>query len=265
MQQFDPSSWVSALDHAHAVADLGGPTPEGRTPSADVWIGDVNPHATLGVTATFAPFEAGEIHVEASPGFPVCARCRAPQNVTVDGARTVCVSPGCGTVTHHVLPGPAVAFAPALVAVLAAGPVAQAPAKAATTGGGPTALTCPQCGVTLNAAQSSSRAIECTYCKNVAYIPARVRPRPNGEVAAPPIFFVAFRGPSAARRELEVAVRPPVAGGFGVSSLSRALRPLPGIELAPVRPGPDVRQLALWAAVVAFALGAGYGIYAVAM
>src|SRR5262245_44848647 len=52
-QRFDIEDWQPALELAHAVADLAGPNPEGRSPHPAIWIGSDNPYATIGDRTTF--------------------------------------------------------------------------------------------------------------------------------------------------------------------------------------------------------------------
>jgi hypothetical protein len=128
------------------------------------------------------------------------------------------------------------------------------------TASGPVALLCPQCGAAVQGVGRNGNTVECAYCKAIAIIPPRARPREQGTIVKPSIFWVAFRGRSPERD----ALARPVAPGSGAKVLqvfTRGLKPLPGIELAPRREGIDVRQWTFALAMTALALAMGYGLY----
>ncbi|MGK4003804.1 hypothetical protein WMF31_14325 [Sorangium sp. So ce1036] len=257
-QRFDKGDWRKALAFAHAVGDLAGPRPEGRFPSADVWIGDVNPHRAVGETLTFAESKAGKMHVEAAPGHPVCARCAALVEIQFLGMRLATRCPRCTSTAQYELPSEALHHAGALRAAVASEQrVDRAVVRVQHTQAGLLSLTCPQCGAGVR--PTDAQTVECAYCKTVAFMPARGRPRAGGRVVEPIVFWVAFQGPSPERAALErpSAPKPPPAAADKLHFLKRGLSPLPGIELAPARPGLDLRQLGLTTALTLLALGLG--------
>ena len=260
-QRFDRSAWTDALEQAHSLADLGGPDPEGRFPNPDVWIGDVNPYAEIGVGATFATATSGAVKIEACPGFPVCKKCKRPFDVRIEGKTATTTCAGCGVVTTYALPKELAALAPKVVAAVAEGQrQGRVEAHAKAGDAGVVTLTCPQCGAALKAGDGAI-TVECSYCHALAFIPSRARPKGPGRIVAPIVFFVAFQGPSTARKNLELGPSVPRnVLAKAKSVFTRGLAPLPGIELAPVRPGVDVKQLLLTVSLSVFAVGVAYGL-----
>jgi hypothetical protein len=125
------------------------------------------------------------------------------------------------------------------------------------------ALLCPQCGAAVQSVTGGGGAtntVECAYCKTLAVIPPRARPRGERSLVKPSVFWVAFRGRSPARAKLTEPT-PAVRAGKTLGVFTRGLKPLPGIDLAPRRPGVDVRQWTFTLAMTALALGLGYGLY----
>jgi hypothetical protein len=114
-------------------------------------------------------------------------------------------------------------------------------------------LACPNCGASLEA--SSARSLVCSFCKTTSFLPTQARIRGPGQLVEPIVFWVAFRGPSPTRTALE---RPRALEPKLNLSLGRGIKPLPGIALAPVRPGLDVAQLALTIGLTLGALGVGF-------
>lgn len=256
-QQLDRDVWGKALAFAHAVADLGGPHPEGRLPSADVWIGDANPHAKIGMTETFARSSEGEFRLEASPGQPVCRRCHVPREVRFEpgGVSTVCTS--CGASARYAMPAELQRIAPGARGVVADEQRADRPdVRVAQGDAGLVTLSCPNCGAAVR--PSNAQTVECGYCHTLAFVPARARARGPGQLASPVVFWLAFQGPSSARAELEQAKPPPEKKT--TTFFARGLSPLPGIELAAARPGLDAKQLALTAGLTLGALAVGYAV-----
>jgi hypothetical protein len=258
-QRFDKSAWREALGGAHTVADLGGPNPEGRFPNRDIWIGDVNTYAKLGTsTTTFATLHSNDVAIETCPGFPVCRACKRPLDVAIEAQVTTATCAGCGAHARYPMPAPLSALVPKAVGLVAdLQHEGRVEAEVRAGEAGVAVLTCPQCGAALTPGDGAT--IVCAYCHAAAFIPARARPRGTNRTVPPILFFVAFEGPSFARRQLETP-RPPTAVVVAMvkAVFVRGLSPLPGIELAPVRPGFDVKQLALTVSLSALALGVGY-------
>jgi hypothetical protein len=257
LQRFEPDLWMEALLFAHAVSDLGGPNPEGRFPSPAVWIGDDNPHRELGRTQTFAASATSRISLEASPGYPVCRPCARPLEVRLGyGGAVETRCSGCGAAARYEFPVNGAKFSALVKGVVADEHLAsRRDAKVQVTQAGPSALVCPQCGAALQAITGSTA--QCAYCRTVAYVPARARPRETGQRVRPGIFWMAFRGASPAREALERPVMQKVEWQ-AVKFYGRGLPPFAGIDLAPVRPGIDMRHWAVVIGATTLALGVGF-------
>jgi hypothetical protein len=260
LQRFDPSAWGDGLAFARAVGDLGGPHPEGRYPSGDVWIGDINPYREVGSTKAFATRQDERVSIDACPGFPVCRSCRQPLECQIAGTRVQTRCGGCGMVAQYAIPSASSSFGPDLRGVVSEEHrLERREVRVQTTQSGVAALTCPQCGAALHGI--AGPLVECAYCRTLAFIPPRARPRESGRLVAPSVFWVAFAGPSPERVELEAPGRPPAekpTKAKAVQILGRGLAPLPGIELAPRATGIDVKQWTLVVVLTALALGVGY-------
>ena len=257
IQRFDPVAWRAGVAFAHAVGDLGGPGAEGRAPSDDLWIGELNPYASLGVTATFATQVAGGLSVEACPGYPVCRRCNVALEVRGDASGCEARCPGCGVIARYALPREVSALSTAVRAAVTSDQQVDRREANVDTSGGLSALTCPQCGAALT---SIGRTAECAYCGTRSFVPPQARPRGAGHVAPPIVFFLAFDARSPERIELE---RPTKKSGVEKKGfmLTRGLNPLDGIELAPRRTGLDVKQLALTVTLALLALAIGFVVH----
>lgn len=271
-QKFGADGWESALAHAHAVADLGGPTPEGRHPSDRIWIGDRNPHREVGVTITFVAGGGGEDagggalpEVEVGRGHPVCRSCQQPLDVATSAGRCETRCRGCGATATYELPAPITRWAPGVRAVVA--PEHRLDQRCVRlqqqAGGAVVALLCPHCGAPLRDVRAGS--VRCGHCGTSAHVPARARPREDGGLVEADPFFVAFQGPSAERARLEQPRLPDAAAG-GISKakglMSRGLAPLAGVELPERKPGVDLRQLGLTLGLAALALVVGFALVA---
>jgi hypothetical protein len=254
LQRFEVASWRDGLAFARAVGDLAGPYPEGRTPSARVWIGDVNPYAAIGMDTTFAEQKGKALTIEASPGFPVCRACALPLECQVGSSHAETRCGRCGVVGRYALSGQASALAPSLQAVIAEEHrTDRRDVKMQPTSAGPTGLLCPQCGAGLQGL--SGPTVQCSYCKTVAYVPLRARPRETGQLVPASVFWIAFRGRSPERGTLEKG--PKVDDKKAGTVLGRGLRALPGIELAPKAPGTDLKQWAITLGLTVLALAIG--------
>lgn len=256
-QQFDREVWASAMLFAHAVGDLGGCGPEGRFPHPAIWIGEVNPHRALGKSETFAIHDDGAgFKLEAAPGVPACSTCDQLPELRMGSSHVTASCSHCRVESQYALPAGLEHVASSVLAVVSEEQrLDRAEVRVQQTSGGLQALACPKCGGALSA--SNTRVLTCPYCGTASFLPVHARAKGPGYLAAPIVFWVAFRGPSAARVALErprVEDKPnPLAGLLG-----RGLKPLPGIELAPVRPGPDFAQLGVTTGLTALALGVGY-------
>jgi LSD1 subclass zinc finger protein len=251
-QRFDASTWTDALEFAHAVGDLSGPEPEGRYPDPGVWIGADNPFRDVGETLTFSELRQTGMHVvdgmtiprslqiQASPGFPVCRKCRVPLllQITADGSvKTTCST--CSESAVYALPERARSFGEALVAVVADEhrvDKRQATETAANESN-VAALVCPSCGAPL-ALHGGDRTIKCQFCGAFCRVPGRYLLRAGQEKIDPEVWWMLFTGRSAKRRELE-----------GGSSDDKSV----GIEVPPMEQGISYKQ---WLINLAFLLGA---------
>lgn len=275
-QKFDVGGWEPLLAQMHAVADLAGPTPEGRFPSPRIWIGDINPYKSLGIDGDFASAGGGEgggggalPEVQIARGHPTCAACEQPLDVAIraGGCETRCR--GCGVTATYDVPSAAARQAPALRGIVASEQRTDQKCVKLTqqAGGGTVALSCPGCGAPLREVRLGS--VRCNHCNTQAFVPARARPREDGTLLTATPFFLVFQGPSAERARLET---PRVAEEGAALALGKAkgifvrgLSPLKGVELPEKKQGVDFRQLAttLGLAGVALAIGCGVVILSV--
>lgn len=270
-QRFDVSGWDPLLDQMHAVADLAGPTPEGRFPSPHIWIGDLNPYKSLGIDGDFATAGGGAgagggalPEVQIARGHPTCAACEQPLDVAIRPAGCETRCRGCGVTAAYALPRAIAQKAPTLRGVVASEQRTDQRSVKLTqvAGGGPVALACPDCGAPLRDVRFGS--VRCSHCNTQAFVPARARPREEGTLLRASPFFVVFQGPSAERARLET---PKLAPATDVAALSKAkgmfvrgLTPLEGVELPEKRGGLDLRQLGLTLGLAGVALAIGLGV-----
>ena len=268
-QHFELASWLAALDAAHAVGDLAGPHPEGRSPHAAIWVGSDNPYASIGDTETFTRAESGVLSAEASPGHPVCRSCHVALVVTVNepgAAHTRC--PRCAATATYTLPSEARRLHSSLVALVSDEQRTDCPrARTTESEGGVIALHCPGCGAPLDVA-SGARIAACPFCKATCLIPTRVHQEARTTTPKPAVWWLLFQGASSARRMLEAPVAAPLTTN-GTTLKKLALRPAetapigdaPGVYAAPEIGGLYLPQLALTAAVGTGAALVGLAIY----
>lgn len=271
-QKFATEGWQDALALSHAVADLAGPTPEGRFPSERIWIGDVNPHRDVGVSTTFVEGGGGEDagggalpEVEVGRGHPVCRACQQALDVAVSPGRCETRCRGCGATASYEVPAALSGWAPALRAVIA--PEHRLDQKCVRlqqqAGGAVVALLCPHCGAPLRDVRAGS--VRCGHCGTSAHVPARARPREGGALVEAEPFFIAFQGPSQERERLERPRLVDVAEGSTAKAkalFTRGVDALPGVDLPEKKTGVDVRQLVLTLGLAAIALVIGFALVA---
>jgi hypothetical protein len=262
-QRFDKSGWDEALAFAHEVGDLAGPWPEGRFPHPRLWIGDDNPHRGVGVTQTFAERDLGAIHVQAAPGYPTCSRCPVLLELRREHNALWARCPSCREEGRYEAPAEALGFSSALRAVIAHEQRTDLQSvRVQQTQAGLVALLCPHCGAGVR--PGDGETIECEYCKTFAFLPARMRTRGGGQIVQAPIFWILLQGPSDCRVDLLRLEAPKLDAravkAKAVGLFKRGLSPLPGIPLAPPRPGLDLRQLLLTLGLSALALALGVGL-----
>jgi hypothetical protein len=251
-QVFDASTWTEALEFAHAIGDLSGPEPEGRWPDPGLWIGGDNPFRAVGDTDTFSELRQTGMHIvdgmtvprslqmKASPGFPVCKKCRVPLLLQVGGdgrVRTNCST--CSETGSYALPDRARSFGASLVAVVAEEHRVDKKRanESAPNEANVSALTCPSCGAPL-ALQGSDRTIKCQFCSAFCRVPGRYLVRAGQDKIDPEVWWMLFTGRSEKRRELEQ----------GTGSDDSA-----SIEVPPLQQGISYKQ---WAVNLAFLIGA---------
>lgn len=97
-QAFDAAQWTDALGHAHDVADLSGPSPEGQNPVPGRSIAGRSRHVGIGTEFTSSTKTQSSLIMDGggtrthplrttvSPGHPLCKACRVPLEVSL-GAR----------------------------------------------------------------------------------------------------------------------------------------------------------------------------------
>lgn len=260
-QRFDVGAWPEALAFAHGVGDLAFPPPEGRHPSPHVWVGNDNPHIRIGYTEVFGEHRQSSmaIHqgltvhrslfIQASPGYPVCNKCGGALRITIKGDRTNGRCDACGEQASYKLPAGATSHCEALAGVVALDHRMDKPLAKLSTHGGTHTLDCGQCGGDLPI--TPERVVACRYCDATNLVPARARAREVGRDIVPEIWWLAFRGPSPARRALE---SPPSAGG----AMTRYAGGETHLELAAKKKSLNVKQLVLSVMLPSLALVAGY-------
>jgi hypothetical protein len=215
-QAMDVSEWARIFQHAHEVGDLAGPDPNGRKPAKDADIADQNHFKTTGVKHGAAPsqdYGEGHARVTAGPGHPLCKQCKVPLVVPFDArafkeCRATASCPTCKASATYALPKNAREAYPALRAVIAEGNRDGVKhAVVAGSAGQPVILRCPGCGADLPAFDPATRQVTCTFCKVVAFVPARASARQGAAALPAEAWWLLFRGPSPRRTALEDSVR----------------------------------------------------------
>lgn len=290
-QRFDVPAWKTALAFAHSVGDLAGPDPEGRSPHPAIWIGDENPHADVGVRRTYArpgatkkkqeiPVPGGEtltvtvqepagnaVDIHASPGHPVCKRCRVPLTAMVTGPGAVTTRcPTCSEEARYNLVDSARHLYPALVAAVADEHRTDRPrAQPMPTQAGVVAIKCPGCGAPLQL-QGSEKVQTCSYCKASCFVAGKNLARFHHRTPEPEVWWVLLRGPSEEREKLSAATSDIVAAVDG-KKVVQFLKPgpktdtigdKPGVYEAPEQPGIHWPQVLLTVALGTIAVAVGY-------
>jgi pyruvate/2-oxoglutarate dehydrogenase complex dihydrolipoamide acyltransferase (E2) component len=186
-QAFETRSWHDAFDHAHAVADgmIAG-------------IGRQHTSSRQIIRASNA-FE-----MTASPGHPVCRSCHALLGVSfADGHRATATCANCKTSDAYATPAAAVQMMNgALTAVLATEHRADGLAAKVEKTAEAIAVHCPSCSAPLDASDGT-RFVHCKYCNTTCRIPASAWLRLGGKAAKPESMWLAFEGPSRARRDAD--------------------------------------------------------------
>jgi hypothetical protein len=208
VQAFDVSQWEEVLGFAHNVADLSNPAPNDpiaqKGPYAD--IGPTNTWAELKLTGMVIDgggMKTRTLRLVASPGVPLCLKCKNPLDAALDGngnAQTRCGR--CGETAVYALPSGTSGVYEDLKAAISDDHRTdrQVVKMKASPGGGAVAIACPTCNAPLPA--SDSTLVTCPFCNTAARIPTRAWYRmvePEKQQA----WWLLFHGPSPARAKLE--------------------------------------------------------------
>ena len=219
-QIFDVGSWNEGLEHAHAVGDLAGPHAEGRFPDREVSIAGINPFCDIGIGSSVAISQQSalvvedglmttrSLRVEASPGQPLCRRCRACLQVTeASGHRLALACPACGDSHAYEIPPQATAACAGLRGVMAdEHRLGSREARVEQGGGGAEVIRCPNCSAAVTVSGAST-IVDCGYCHVSLRIPGNTLQRMGHHEPRPLVWWLLFEGPSARRRELADQVR----------------------------------------------------------
>lgn len=198
-QRFERGWWVQVLRAAHAVGDLMGDAPEGRSRSA--WsIAGTNPFfgvpvARDGVLEGWVP---DTLTVELCTGHPLTEANLAPAQVTIRGDDLT--TRGDGEVARYAILPSVRQLYPALLGVIAdehrvdreepdVGPIAG------------DAFSCTSCGAALPV-DGALRLVRCDFCGAVTHIPAQIRHSVQRD-PKPDSWWLVFEGSSPARERLE--------------------------------------------------------------
>ncbi|WP_437715786.1 zinc ribbon domain-containing protein [Sorangium sp. So ce448] len=198
-QELSALLWRTALRHAHAVADMAGPDPEGGAVGRPP-IAPLNPFKEVGIERADAPGERlrpdddTPANLVAGPGHPICA-CGALVEPRWRGGGYTCT---CGVSHSGEMPALVRRAMPrGVVALLVDRDRPRAPRGAAVI-----ALECPRCHAPLDAPEGVRR-VTCKYCGGSAAIVDPAVPPPSPSPSPVPRLWVLFRGPSGARTDLE--------------------------------------------------------------
>jgi hypothetical protein len=214
-QAFDAVQWTDALGHAHDVADLSGPNPEGQNPVPGRPIAGRSKHAAIGTQYTSSTKTQNSLIMDGngtrthslrttvSPGHPLCKTCRVPLEVSIEASgatRTRC--PRCSDSATYTLPANAASTCGALRGIVAGEQRTDQPIARVTRGqGGVEAPGCPQCGAALAAGDGD--IVKCTFCSITARVPGKLaRRQRKGQAPKMEPFWVLLDGISPGRKKL---------------------------------------------------------------
>lgn len=214
-QAFDAVQWTDALGHAHDVADLAGPNPDGQNPVPGRSIAGRSRHAKIGTEFTSSTktqnsmimdgrgTRTHSLRTTVSPGHPLCKNCHVPLEVMLEPntiTRTRC--PRCNDAATYALPANASGAYGALRGIIAGEQRTDRPvARTARGHGGVEAVVCPQCGAALAAGEGEMA--KCTFCGMTSRVPGKLARRQR-QGAPPPMvpFWVLLDGLSPGRKKL---------------------------------------------------------------
>lgn len=267
-QRFDVTAWRAALETAHAVGDLAGPAPEGKSPDPTIWIGDENPYAQVGRLQTFfSPSDAtAAVDLRVAPGHPVCQKCRVPLSTTSASAGAVETRcPSCGEEARYALPDQARALYDRLVGAVADEHRTDRPrAQPMHTQAGVVAVKCPGCGAPLQL-QGTDKTQTCQYCKATCFVAGKQMAQFLHKTPEPEVWWLLFQGISPEREKLlaaalEDAAKPGanVMAFLKSKPLTDTIADKPGVYEAPEKGGTDWLQVGLTLVLGTIALVIGY-------
>lgn len=211
-QVFDPTLWAEGLNMAHAVGDLAGPEPEGRSRHARIAIDAINPYRK-GIVQEYTLNEqsiVGGLHEHRSlflkifPGHPLCEQCLKPLRVEQRPGQTLETRcSGCRQSGTYRAPDTRLlrlARPDALRGVISSAERQDRPEVRIVEGSTTAGITCSGCGAPLSL-DGGEELITCRFCTLVSRIPDRLR---AGHVTdpTPAVWWVAFSGPSQTRQDL---------------------------------------------------------------
>jgi hypothetical protein len=202
-----------AFDHAHAVADLAGPDPEGRFPDARVSIAADNPFKAFGMLQSFSEDRRDElitedgvrratVSIRVAPGHPLCDECHTPLRVMTEKGELTAVCDGCSARFRSCVSPKALRALGSVVGILSIAHREDRPEAALEHDDtGELRFRCPDCTTVLGDPQGR-RVLTCGMCRRVCRVPAahwHVRP---GDAIPLQRAWVLFEGPSRMREEL---------------------------------------------------------------
>lgn len=261
VQAFDVDAWEDAFKHAHAVADLAGPSPEGRNPTPGTSIAGQNPFTPIGISNTTGTLEltgmsisggvmrTRNLTIQASPGHPLCGICHTPVDAQVSGTTIQTRCPTCSDAAQYRMPDGVREQYGAVVCTICDEHRTDRPEARmnATSAGMVVALHCPSCGGAIDVNVGEHFAT-CKFCKTACRIPARTLLSLKKGTGKPRPWWVMFRGPSPKRQELEeMGANPYAVRSAPRSDDDGAGR---GLEEAPIARSPRDKQIDLVVQVV---------------
>lgn len=214
-QAFKSRGWERPLKHAHGVADLSGPSPEGRFPEPALSIAEHNPFADVGVARVWAfsgrqgkGVGAGaheSLEIEAAPGHPLCDECRTPLAIAErTNERLTLRCPACGADRRHPLPPQAQGRVAGVLTTELANE--RRDVGLLVDAGGAVAVTCPYCSAPLDLSGACT-VVTCRYCSVTSRLPSSVLLRLGFKSVRPLVWWMLFEGPSSRRVEANGAAR----------------------------------------------------------
>lgn len=245
-QALDARAFAHLLDMAHDVVDLAGTDPEVRRPGSPLALD--NPYHVVGITVSDRTWvEPGAIggrealSVRASPGHPLCPRCKAPFAVRLAPDQIVLHCPACNTGETHAWPAPPTTLWPSARALVA--PAYRRDLREATATSsrdGTAKISCPHCGAPLHP-DLHSTSLTCAHCRAPALISNKLWFRLGVREPHTEPIWVLFAGRSRRRQALEE--RAADVDPFQRELEARARAVLAGKNLAPPGPAPALHPL----------------------